>query len=470
MSIRILVSADLHLGRRPSGLPGPVSGELGQKVAHCSSAQVWQRIVERAIRENVDLVLLAGDVVDQDNRFFESLGPLEQGLSRLHQAGIPVYAVAGNHDWDTLATMADLLAKRGIPLHLLGRNGQWEKAIFRSRQDEPIRIVGWSFPHPYVSQSPLEGLEALGRPTPSDPDADLPTIGLLHGDLDGVNSQYAPVSRRELEAGPVALWVLGHLHAPEYHPPQAGAGILVPGSPQGLDPTETGAHGPWLVELEGRSARTAQVRLTHWPLAPLRYEVCQVDISDLENAAEPDVSALIRERIHAQMTEQLKHIHRDRFAPEVVLVQLTLVGVTPFYSQLEKWLAEKAGEDIQRYESSYEAVTARIIRIENQTRPALDLDQLAQSRNLLGRLARLILYLQELEGNPLSQESLPTDAEGIGDIQTLFGEAAKLVQKVRSKYSMLQENQEGGIPYLIGIVRQQAYRLSEALAMQRHSP
>src|SRR5690606_1937215 len=94
--VRILCAGDLHLGRRSSRVPWDGDGAAG------SCAEAWMRLVECAIRERVDLVALSGDLVDHDNRWFEAFGPLERGLKRLADAGIPVYAVAGNHDYDTL--------------------------------------------------------------------------------------------------------------------------------------------------------------------------------------------------------------------------------------------------------------------------------------------------------------------------------------------------------------------------------
>src|SRR5690625_108199 len=79
--MKILCTGDLHLGRRSSRLPEHIDGR-----AH-SSASAWGRVVDLAIAERVDLVLLSGDLIDDANRFYEALGPLEVGLRRLATAG-----------------------------------------------------------------------------------------------------------------------------------------------------------------------------------------------------------------------------------------------------------------------------------------------------------------------------------------------------------------------------------------------
>ena len=85
---------------------------------------MWEMIVDRAITETVDAVALSGDIVDQDNRFFEATGPLERGILLLASKGIHTFAVSGNHDYDVLHRLADSIGSEHF--HLLGRGGQWE--------------------------------------------------------------------------------------------------------------------------------------------------------------------------------------------------------------------------------------------------------------------------------------------------------------------------------------------------------
>jgi exonuclease SbcD len=61
--MKLLVTADLHLGRRPSYVP-----ESEAEAWSCTS--VWQAVVEAAIVREVDALLLVGDVVDESNRYF----------------------------------------------------------------------------------------------------------------------------------------------------------------------------------------------------------------------------------------------------------------------------------------------------------------------------------------------------------------------------------------------------------------
>ena len=60
MSTKILATADIHVGRRPSKVPDE------EDARRFSSARIWEAIVDRAIAEEVDLVALSGDVIDHD--------------------------------------------------------------------------------------------------------------------------------------------------------------------------------------------------------------------------------------------------------------------------------------------------------------------------------------------------------------------------------------------------------------------
>ena len=114
--MKILAVGDMHLGRTPSRLPPEMRApELGP-------AEAWRRAVAAALNRDVRAVLLAGDVVDREDDFFEAYRELENGVRTLADAGIDVIGVAGNHDVKVLPRLA-----RHIPqFRLLGEGGRWE--------------------------------------------------------------------------------------------------------------------------------------------------------------------------------------------------------------------------------------------------------------------------------------------------------------------------------------------------------
>ncbi|HEU0164259.1 MAG TPA: DNA repair exonuclease, partial [Thermomicrobiales bacterium] len=258
MSVRVLCLGDVHMGRRASRVSGTYR-----------SVDAWSRAVDIAIAERVDLVALSGDIVDEESKSYEALGPLEAGIRRLDGAGIDTVAVSGNHDWDVLPRLIG--ASGGERFHLLGRYGAWERFTLR-RDNVPVLFVdGWSFPRGRVPESPL----AHYRPQGGD---GVPLLGLFHTDLDAMVSNHAPVRSVDLWRYPVDFWLLGHIHAARVLTGPQGRGTAIyPGSPYALDPGEPGTHGVWLATFQPGEP----VALRPIPLSPVRYESREVDLADV---------------------------------------------------------------------------------------------------------------------------------------------------------------------------------------------
>ena len=85
MSINLLAIGDIHLGRRPTRVPEDVLESVGLR--ELTPAAAWRRAVEKALSLEVDAVLLAGDVVEQNDDFYEAYGDLAEGVERLTGAG-----------------------------------------------------------------------------------------------------------------------------------------------------------------------------------------------------------------------------------------------------------------------------------------------------------------------------------------------------------------------------------------------
>src|SRR5690349_878858 len=175
--MRILCAGDLHIGRRSSRIPATLDASLA------SATAAWRRIVELAISRQADVVALSGDLVDERNKFFEAVVPLRDGIRELTRAGINVVAVSGNHDHDVLPRIAAEVKDERF--HFLGAGGKWEAQTIAAR-GAMVRFVGYSFPSESVTHEPLDSIGSLAS-------SDLPTIGIVHGDLNASSSKYAPL-------------------------------------------------------------------------------------------------------------------------------------------------------------------------------------------------------------------------------------------------------------------------------------
>ena len=95
-SLRILHTADLHLDSPFEGL-----GAGKAAVRRKEQRELLAALAELAAREQVDLVLLAGDLLDSDGNYAETGETLVRCLKQIR---VPVFISPGNHDCYTASS------------------------------------------------------------------------------------------------------------------------------------------------------------------------------------------------------------------------------------------------------------------------------------------------------------------------------------------------------------------------------
>jgi predicted phosphodiesterase len=374
---RLLAVGDIHLGRRPSRVPGDLD------TRPLTPAAAWRRTVDKAIALQVDAVVLAGDVIESPKDRFEAYPVLEAGVTALLEAQIRVLGVAGNHDVDALPR----LASRIEGFHLLGAGGVWEAVDVAG-----VRVLGWSFPTQVVRHDPLDSPE----PARLAADARGAVIGLLHCDRDQSGSPYAPTTSARIDAAPGDAWLLGHIHRPDalHRHPRGYLGCL-----SGMDPGEPGARGPWLITVAGAGDVTAE----QLPLAPIRYEHVELNVEAL--GASEAVGEELADVAGDALRDALDAHHALIFTEglHAVAARVLLTGRVLRRSEvIDAFLAAKPSARQQR-----DGVEWFVEAIKDRTRSAADLGRLAVGRHPAAALARQILALQsteDAEGDRLVRE------------------------------------------------------------------
>lgn len=90
--VTFLHCSDIHLGKTYSDSPG--AAERYEDFFGALSS-----IVDRAVKERVDAVLIAGDLFHQAQVMPRTFARTVETLAPLQRAGIPAIAIEGNHDW-----------------------------------------------------------------------------------------------------------------------------------------------------------------------------------------------------------------------------------------------------------------------------------------------------------------------------------------------------------------------------------
>ncbi|MEE4454378.1 DNA repair exonuclease [Novosphingobium resinovorum] len=301
-SFRFLHAADIHLDSPLHGL----SRYEGLPVDEIRSATraAFDNLVQFAIDEAVDFVVIAGDLFDGDWRDMGTGLYFAKAMGRLDQTGIPAFLLAGNHD-------AASVISRTVP---------WPPNVhlFDSRRPETHRLAhlsvavhGQSFSTPAVTQNLV-----LAYP-PAEPH--IFNIGMLHTALAGRqgHANYAPCSVEDLRSRGYDYWALGHVH--EFEVVSNEPYVVFPGNVQGRTIREIGAKGAVLVDVaDGEVAFVERVELDVIRWARLDVNCAGVGMDDAEGVLR---SALVG-------------LHGMNASGRPLIVRVTLVGETAAAGEL----------------------------------------------------------------------------------------------------------------------------------------
>lgn len=294
---RFLHAADIHLDSPLSGL-SRYEGLPAERLRR-ATRDAFDNLINAAIREAVDFVIIAGDLFDGDWRDMSTGLYFARAMGRLEAAGIRVFILKGNHDAESLIT-------KSLP---------WPSnvSVFSSRAPETfdladlgVALHGQSFPTGAV----VEDLSAnYPQPKPN-----RFNIGVLHTGLGGYaqHQTYAPCSVQGLSVKGYGYWALGHVHAQQVV--SEDPYIVFPGNLQGRHAKETGPKGAMLVDVSGDRA----VTLRPLELDVLRWMQLETDCTGLQDLSE----------VQTRIQEQLRTACQDQAGGRDAVIRVTLTGVT----------------------------------------------------------------------------------------------------------------------------------------------
>ena len=373
--LRFVHAADLHLDSPFAGLRSIGPEEVGSALRR-ATFDVYDNIVDLCVEEQVDALLVAGDVYDGADRSLRAQLKFVHGLERLDAAGIRSFICHGNHDpldgWEASLDLPAGCVRFGPEV-----TGE---PVF---PDDPGRatVYGISYPKREVR----ENLSPFFR--------DLPrggfSIGLLHANVGGNvdHDSYAPCSVSDLEETGIDYWALGHVHTREVIR-REGPAIVYPGNPQGRHPNETGERGVYLVEVD----ESGGVELEFRALDVVRWERRRLDIGGLGD----------EQRVLDEIFDVAGSV-LDGAGGRAVVLRLVLSG----RGAMDRWLRRPGTvEDVlEQLNGEYAGGHSWLWcdRIELETGSSVDRDQVVQREDFAGDLARLV---DELAGSPEALDGL----------------------------------------------------------------
>ncbi|MCA9247593.1 MAG: metallophosphoesterase [Planctomycetales bacterium] len=268
--LRFLHASDLHLEQPLHGVT-EIPDSLLEKAID-APYQAAERLVDQAIELGVDFLVLSGDVINTHQTGPRGVAFFRDQLARLTERRIAVFWLPGKVDpvgnWPTAIPLPD-----GVQF-FSGDRG--EQLVYR-REDEPAaRIVGLG--HDAHGQVQADMLQAA--------QADTFTIGVGYGQID----------RTSIDKSRLGYVALGGAHERELisSPPRA---VQYAGTHQGRCPSETGAHGATLIDVDD----LGNVRTKFIATDVLRWLERTVTIE----------GAATRERIENKLSEAMRHAQQN---------------------------------------------------------------------------------------------------------------------------------------------------------------
>ncbi|QDP39713.1 metallophosphoesterase family protein [Radiobacillus deserti] len=275
-TIKFIHCADLHLDSPFKGLSNMSPKKYNDVQA--STFTALSRLVRLAINEQVDFVLIVGDIFDKELLSLKAQIKFKEAMEQLHRQHIPVFASFGNHDYVGQRSLAVTLPENVK----LFESEEVSHYPFIKDGKRLAHIYGFSYKEREVrTNKSSEYVRMEGAPF---------HIATLHGSF-STNKEhdvYAPFQISDLDSKPFDYWALGHIHKRDVL--KTDPFIVYPGNIQGRSKKETGEKGCYVVEMD-----ESTTELSFFPLQDIRFETLELDIRHCMNIG--DVAAVLHQNI-----------------------------------------------------------------------------------------------------------------------------------------------------------------------------
>ncbi len=257
MNLKLLHAADLHLDSPFEALS---AGKAA--IRRAEQRRLLGALAELAAAEDVDLVLLSGDLLDSNSSYFETGEELIRCLRRI---GAPVFIAPGNHDpYVPGSPWARLRMPENV--HVFTENAVRSVVV----PELNARVYGAAFTGK-SSPALLTDFHAAQEPG-------MWQLLCLHGELGNRTSPYDPITEEELSQSGLDYAALGHVHKASGLRKAGNTWYSWPGCAEGRGFDECGEKTVNLVTLgEDGSCeiRTASI-------AARQYELLTVDVTGVD--------------------------------------------------------------------------------------------------------------------------------------------------------------------------------------------
>jgi exonuclease SbcD len=296
--LRIIHTADVHLGARHDDLGEQAAAQRERQFA------AFKATIDLAIKEQVDLVLIAGDLFDSNVQPRRSVERVAAELKRLGAARIRTVIIPGTHDVYDRASIY-----RTYDLAALAGTKPQDGLITVLDPDHPsvhlaaldVVVHGRVFATKRAPHSPLEGIvDAPDDPAGASSRRATWRVGMVHGSISipgKTDSDDVVITTEEIAASGLDYLALGH-----WHSTQSGkAGNVVyaySGAPEPVALDQDRAGKVLLVELDERGGKRSVIVHEH-QVGRTRFDKGVVDAATV--ASQPALIELLAARADSDL-------------------------------------------------------------------------------------------------------------------------------------------------------------------------
>lgn len=343
---RFIHCGDLHLGA-PFQYAMGMSRHVDRAVAE-ATYEAFNNIIEIAVRERVNAVVISGDVYNSEDHNLEAQVRFVRAMYHLWEAHIPVYMVQGNHDpaesWRAGLSMPD-------NVHVFS-DTQVQRFPLMVNNIEVGGVYGISCGHGNEQSNFAAQYKAFER--------DEFSLAVMHGTVgSSVGSEHhdvtGPCNLTDIMQGAMDYWALGHIHKSQVI--SEDPMVVYAGNPQGLHRKESGAKGCYMVNV----SHNGHCELEFIETSALRFEDIKIDIAGIQT-----------ERELLDLLSHKKQSLRKKYNKNT-LVSVHLVGTGPMHrlcvdeSVRKLWLRETQAEEKSK------SIFVMPYRMIAKTRPTVNL-------------------------------------------------------------------------------------------------
>lgn len=352
-SVKILHTADIHIGAQDSFL------KQGAEARRYETLITFERIIDLAIQNNVDLIAISGDLFDSEKPeavFCDAV------FKKIAESNIKTVYCAGNHD--PLNSSSPFVTNT-LPenLYVLGAKDQCY-----TFEDIKTRVYGRSF-----ENSSLNGEEEFTLTVPND---DYINIMVQHGELKGdLSGEYNPITPKFIKKSGMDYIALGHIHK---HTPIGridNTHFAYCGCPEGQGFDELDQKGVYLGTISKGKAN-----LEFIPVSKRKHIHQKVDITDIS-----DITAHILNTLKENYTDFEENLYKIEITGEIDTE--TVLNIAEITARLSEKLY--------------------FVKVKDSTDYKIDLEALSKDPSLKGIFVKnMLLKMEQAENKELYKKAL----------------------------------------------------------------